>query len=157
MPRKSKAEKRKEVEEIFEQVDYLLNMINNDNTVPRNIRKMSQDSIDAISCLDDEDNSPAICASNCVSMLEDIGQDLNCPIHTRTQIYQILALLEQVRDSVSMTTIVDINGITVDRDERIEIDEPVEVQVTLTPQQIQQIATNPTSVQPIEAYAIETD
>lgn len=63
-------------------------------------------------------------------------------------------LLVEVRDAVAMTTIVEINGITVDRDERIEIDEPVEVQVTLTPQQIQQIANNPTSVQPIEVYGI---
>jgi hypothetical protein len=57
-----------------------------------------------------------------------------------------------VRDAVAQTTVVTISGIQVDMDERIEIDEPVEVQVQLTPQQIQQIASNPTAVQPIEVY-----
>ena len=66
-------------------------------------------------------------------------------------------LLEEVRNAIGVTTLVEINGISVDLDERIEIDEPVEVQIQLTPQQIQQIAANPTSVQPIEVYGTQTN
>ncbi|MHA1584013.1 MAG: UPF0147 family protein [Promethearchaeota archaeon] len=99
MPRRTKAQKKQEVDELFEQVIYLMNNIGNDNGVPRNIRKIAQDSIDIISGADEsDDNSPAVVASTCVSSLEDVSQDLNCPLHTRTQIYQILSLLEQVRD-----------------------------------------------------------
>jgi len=98
MPRKNKGELKQEMEELFEQVIYLLELIGNDNGVPRNIRKIAQESIDTITGIDDEENTPAVCASTCVSLLEDISMDLNCPIHTRTQIYNILSLLEQVRD-----------------------------------------------------------
>ena len=102
MPRKTKAqikeERKKEVEEILDQVKNLLSRICGDLGVPRNIRKIAQESIDTIEKLDDKENSPAIVASTSVSLLEDIIQDLNCPGHTRTAIYQILSLLEQIRD-----------------------------------------------------------
>jgi hypothetical protein len=77
------------------------------------------------------------------------GQGLNDNVYYARRSAE---LLEQVRDAVAQTTVVTISGIQVDMDERIEIDEPVEVQVQLTPQQIQQIASNPTAVQPIEVY-----
>ena len=98
MPRKTKAEKQEENDELFEQVNFLLGMINEDNGVPRNIRKIAQESLDSINSIDEKDNTAVIVASNCISLLEDIAQDLNCPLHTRTQIYQILSLLEQVND-----------------------------------------------------------
>ncbi|MHA1674964.1 MAG: UPF0147 family protein [Promethearchaeota archaeon] len=97
MPRKTKADKIEENSEIFEQVKFLLGMINEDNGVPRNIRKIAQESLDSINSIDAK-NTAVIAASNCVSLLEDIAQDLNCPLHTRTQIYQILSQLEQVND-----------------------------------------------------------
>jgi uncharacterized protein len=97
-PRKSKAQKKEEVQELFEQVAFLLERIIGDNGVPRNIRKTAQESINTIGKLDDKENTPAVCASSCVTLLEDIAQDLNCPLHTRTQIYQVLSILEQVRD-----------------------------------------------------------
>jgi uncharacterized protein (UPF0147 family) len=98
MAKKSKAALKKEIEEVFEQVKFLLGAIQNDNGVPRNIRKIAQESLESISNINDTNNSPAICASSCTSALEDVSQDLNCPLHTRTQIFQILALLEQIRD-----------------------------------------------------------
>ena len=86
-------------EEIFGNVKFLLNQISNDMGVPRNIRKIGQESIDTLEAVgDSEENSPAVCASTCITLLEDVAQDLNCPLHTRTQIYQIMAFLEQIRD-----------------------------------------------------------
>lgn len=98
MARKTKTQKQEENDELFEQVNFLLGMITEDNGVPRNIRKIAQESLDSITKIDEKNNTSVICASNCVSLLEDIAQDLNCPLHTRTQIYQILSLLEQVND-----------------------------------------------------------
>lgn len=98
MAKKAKKEIKKEIDELFEQVKLLLTNIQNDNGVPRNIRKIAQESLENIQSVNDVSNSPAVCASTCVSSLEDVSQDLNCPLHTRTQIYQILALLEQIRD-----------------------------------------------------------
>lgn len=87
-------------DEIFENVKFLLNQISNDMGVPRNIRKIGQESIETLDSVDydSEDHSPAVCASTCITLLEDVAQDLNCPLHTRTQIYQIMAFLEQIRD-----------------------------------------------------------
>ncbi len=84
------------IKEIVEKLQWIAE----DNGTPRNIREIAQDSIDMIKSADerDEENSPAVCASSCISQLEDITQDLNCPLHTRTGIYQILSLLEQIRD-----------------------------------------------------------
>ena len=92
-------EEDQDFDEIFENVKFLLNQISNDMGVPRNIRKIGQESIETIDRVDDtEENSPAVCASTCITLLEDVAQDLNCPLHTRTQIYQIMAFLEQIRD-----------------------------------------------------------
>ena len=92
-------EVEQDFDEIFEQVKFLLNQISNDMGVPRNIRRIGQESITTVESVDDtEEHSPALCASSCITLLEDVAQDLNCPLHTRTQIYQIMALLEQIRD-----------------------------------------------------------
>ncbi len=89
-----------ETKDIIDEIVAKLNMISQDMGTPRNIREMAQDSIKTIQAADDKggENSPAVCASSCISQLEDITQDLNCPLHTRTAIYQILSLLEQIRD-----------------------------------------------------------
>ena len=100
MVRKTKAQKREEINEIFENANYLLTMVSQDHTVPRNIRKVAQESVDAIGKMDldekSQDNSPAIAASTVISLLTDVTQDLNLPFHTRTKIFQILAMLEGI-------------------------------------------------------------
>ena len=67
MVRKTKAQKREEMNEIFENANYNLTMVSQDHTVPRNIRKVAQESVDAIAKMDmdgkNQDNSPAIAAS----------------------------------------------------------------------------------------------
>lgn len=99
MAEDSNYDEDQDFDEIFEQVKFLLNQISNDMSVPRNIRKIGQESIETIDSVGtSDDNTPAVCASTCITLLEDVAQDLNCPLHTRTQIYQIMALLEQIRD-----------------------------------------------------------
>ncbi|MHA1340369.1 MAG: UPF0147 family protein [Promethearchaeota archaeon] len=95
MPRKTKKELEEEIKEILEQAEFALNSITNDTAVPRNIRKITQE---ATETLHSKEFSLAVNASNAISMLEDLSQDPNCPLHTRTRIYQILSLLEQIRD-----------------------------------------------------------
>ena len=70
-------------------------MITADSSVPRNIRKITAQATEE---LKSEQSSPAVNASNGISLLDDLSQDPNCPLHTRTQIYQVLSLLEQIRD-----------------------------------------------------------
>jgi hypothetical protein len=94
LPRKTKAQRQEELQQIFDEADYILNSISADTSVPRNIRKITTQAIEELKL----ENTPAVNASNGISLLDDLSQDPNCPLHTRTQIYQILSLLEQIRD-----------------------------------------------------------
>ena len=97
MAKKTKKQIAEEISEIIGQADQLLNTITADNSVPRYIKKIAQEAQDE---MHSEDNSsPAVSASNAISLLDDLSQDPNCPLHTRTRIYQILSLLEQIKDN----------------------------------------------------------
>lgn len=95
LPRKTKAQRQEELQQIFDEADYILNSISADASVPRNIRKITTQAIEELKA---DSTTPAVNASNGISLLDDLSQDPNCPLHTRTQIYQILSLLEQIRD-----------------------------------------------------------
>jgi uncharacterized protein (UPF0147 family) len=95
MPRKTKKQIQEEITETLEQANYLLDQISADNSVPRNIRRVT---VEATEAINSEGETPAVNASNAISLLDDLSQDPNCPLHTRTRIYQILSLLEQIKD-----------------------------------------------------------
>lgn len=95
MPRKTKKQIQEELKEIMDQADFILNSITNDSSVPRNIRRVTTE---ATAEIKKDEDSIAVNASNAISLLDDLSQDPNCPLHTRTAIYQILSLLEQIRE-----------------------------------------------------------
>jgi len=74
---------------------YLLISIINDTGVPRNIRRAATL---ALNQLRDEKLTPGVRAANAVSILDSISQDPNMPISTRTKIWQVIAILETVKD-----------------------------------------------------------
>jgi len=74
---------------------YMLLSIINDAGVPRNIRRAATE---ALNQLRDEKLSPGVRAANAISILDSISQDPNMPINTRTKVWQIIAILETVRD-----------------------------------------------------------
>lgn len=74
---------------------FLLLSIINDTGVPRNIRRAATQ---ALNELRDEKLSPGVKAANAISILDNISQDPNMPINTRTKIWQIIAILETVKD-----------------------------------------------------------
>lgn len=73
----------------------MLMRIVNDTAVPRNIRRAATE---AIKQLRDESLSPGVRAANAVSILDEISQDPNMPIYARTLIWNVISLLETVRD-----------------------------------------------------------
>ncbi|MBY8988258.1 MAG: UPF0147 family protein [Candidatus Lokiarchaeota archaeon] len=84
-----------EILDVFSKVDYLLNGMINDRGVPRNIKRVAQKGIDE---LKREDDSPAVLASSVMYMITDLSQDANIPFHSRTTIYRIISLLENIKD-----------------------------------------------------------
>lgn len=81
-------------DQIFESCTSTLEQLINDTSVPRNIRKAAEDSI----ALLQKDEEPTLKASSVISILDDISNDPNIPIHARILIWNILSELESVKD-----------------------------------------------------------
>lgn len=73
----------------------VLKEVSEDTTTPRNIRRAAKNAIDA---LQDMSNTHAVRCANAISLLDEISQDPNMPSYTRTRIWNIVSLLETVKD-----------------------------------------------------------
>lgn len=73
----------------------ILASIVNDTGVPRNIRRAAAN---ALTYLRDVKLSPGVRAANAISALDEVSQDPNMPFHARTKIWQVISILETVRD-----------------------------------------------------------
>lgn len=74
---------------------YMLATIINDTAVPRNIRRAATE---ALNHLRDERYSLGVRAANAIGALDQVSQDPNMPLSARTRIWQVIALLETVKD-----------------------------------------------------------
>lgn len=82
-------------EEAFDRVNQILQHIMEDTSVPRNIRRAAEESKDILA---KDEEEPTVRASTVISILDEISNDPNIPIHARTLIWNILSELESVRD-----------------------------------------------------------
>lgn len=73
----------------------MLMSIINDASVPRNIRRACTE---AIRHLQNPTLSYGVRAANAISVLDEISQDPNMPPYARTRIWNVVTLLETVRD-----------------------------------------------------------
>jgi len=80
-----------------EPINKLLDEINNDRSVPRNIRNMV---VEAKKSLNDEKSDPNLRINGAISILDEVSNDANIPTYTRTQIWNIVSLLEVMNESL---------------------------------------------------------
>lgn len=73
----------------------LLDRIINDRTVPKNIRRAVEDSKNALNSQDPLE----LRISTAIHILDEIINDPNIPMYTRTQIWNVVSMLEQIRKS----------------------------------------------------------
>lgn len=73
----------------------LLQRVEQDTSVPRNIRRAATN---AIKALQTKNLTPGVRASNAISLIEEISQDPNMPLHARTTLWNIVAVLETIKD-----------------------------------------------------------
>ena len=92
MVRKKKME---EYEERMKQAMAVLTEVSEDTTTPRNIRRAAKDSMDV---LQSTEFTPAVKASNAISILDEILQDPNMPPYTRVKLWNVMSLLEAIKD-----------------------------------------------------------
>jgi uncharacterized protein (UPF0147 family) len=92
MVRKKKAE---EYEGRIKQALVVLGEISEDNTTPRNIRRAAKDSMSTLQTME---YTPAVRASNAISILDEILQDPNMPPYTRVKLWNVMSLIEAIKD-----------------------------------------------------------
>jgi len=84
-----------EYEERIKQALAVLNLVSEDNTTPRNIRRAAKDSMDA---LQSGEFTLAVRASNAISILDEILQDPNMPAYTRVKLWNVMSFIEAIKD-----------------------------------------------------------
>jgi len=87
--------KMEEYEERIRQALAVLHVVSEDNTTPRNIRRAAKDSMAA---LQSSEFTPAVRASNAVSLLDEILQDPNMPPYTRVKLWNVMSVIEAIKD-----------------------------------------------------------
>ncbi|NOZ81537.1 MAG: hypothetical protein GXO63_00050 [Candidatus Micrarchaeota archaeon] len=80
---------------MFEKVIELLEQIVEDRTVPKNIRRSCEECIET---LKSEGEIP-VKINTVVSILDEITNDPNIPMYTRTQIWNIVSVLESMQQT----------------------------------------------------------
>lgn len=76
---------------MFEEIIALLQQIVNDRSVPRNIRSKCEECVNA---LKNEKEAKSVRVNTAVSILDEVTNDPNIPMYTRTQVWNIVSLLE---------------------------------------------------------------
>ena len=87
--------KLKEYEDKISQALVILGQVSEDNTTPRNIRRAAKEASGALHIAE---YTPAVRASNAVSILDEILQDPNMPPYTRVRMWNVMSLLEGITD-----------------------------------------------------------
>ena len=87
--------KMQEYEEKVKQAVTVLGLVSEDTTTPRNIRRAAKE---AIETLQSAQYSLAVRASNAISILDEILQDPNMPPYTRVKLWNVMSLIEAIKD-----------------------------------------------------------
>ena len=87
--------KKEEYVQKLNQAMSVLSRVADDNTTPRNIRRTAKQAGDMLL---DESLSMAARAANAIDVLDQISQDPNMPMYTRTRIWNVISVLEGIRD-----------------------------------------------------------
>ena len=84
-----------EYEERIKQALVVLGQVSEDTTTPRNIRRAAKESMSALQLME---YTPAVRASNAIATLDEILQDPNMPPYTRVRLWNVMSLLEAIKD-----------------------------------------------------------
>lgn len=80
-------------EEKIQKVMGIMDRLSEDMSVPRNIRKSAKEAKSSLK----EDEDPVVRAASAISILDEISNDPNMPVHARTTIWSALSTLETIK------------------------------------------------------------
>lgn len=77
-----------------DEITTIMEDILNDRAVPRNIRAKIEEALSKTK------QNTATSLSEAIYLLDDISNDVNMPDHTRTDIWQLISLLEEAKEKM---------------------------------------------------------
>ena len=80
-------------EDMIKQCIMMLRAMSEDSTIPRNIRRVADETMKV---LQDEKKTIGLRAASALSMIDEVSTDSNMPIHARTRIWELASTLEAV-------------------------------------------------------------
>jgi uncharacterized protein len=84
----------KKHDETIAQIRQQIEMLLNDNSVPRNVKAALDEARKAL----DQPEGYSVKASNATYKIDEVSNDINLPPYARTVIWNILSLLESIKD-----------------------------------------------------------
>lgn len=82
-------------EEKITQVKQQIDLLLNDNSVPRNVKSALDE---AKKALDQADSGYSVRSSTATYKIDEVSNDINLPPYARTVIWNILSLLESIKE-----------------------------------------------------------
>ncbi len=64
-----------------------------DNTIPRNIRRVANDTYQVLT---NESEALGLRAATAISIIDEVSNDPNMPVHARTRIWELVSQLETI-------------------------------------------------------------
>ncbi len=84
----------KKLDEIITQIKQQVDMLLNDNSVPRNVKAALDNAKKAL----EQEGSYPVRASTATYKIDEVSNDINLPPYARTVIWNILSLLESIKE-----------------------------------------------------------
>ena len=85
------------IEAKLEEILNLMDEIMQDTSVPRNIRSAISDAKQLVT---KEDGDKVVNITQAIYILDEAANDVNIPMHTRTQIWSLISALEAYKESL---------------------------------------------------------
>jgi uncharacterized protein (UPF0147 family) len=82
-------------EETIGQIKQQIDLLLNDNSVPRNVKSALDE---AEKALLKEGDSYSVRASSAIYKIDEVSNDINLPPYARTVIWNLLSMLESIKD-----------------------------------------------------------
>ncbi len=84
-------------EEKLQAIASIMGSVVEDNAVPRNIRKAVSNAKDRIL---EKSDDPTVSIASAIYILDEVSNDINMPLHTRTEIWNMISSLEKLKEEV---------------------------------------------------------
>ncbi len=85
------------IEAKIEEIVQLMDEVIQDTSVPRNIRSAVSDAKELVL---KKDGDPVVNLTQAIYILDEAANDVNVPMHTRTQLWSLISALEAYKESL---------------------------------------------------------